>query len=140
MIGSGDGHRGELSEGVGSRIEEFRGELRGSVREGLRVNLTANDENSAVWQDNTVGKGPLVCHVANCLDSGYGGRGADGDDMSVGSSVNVLIIGSSANSENLACYGIIHSNITAHSITITSARPSRGLRACSCGAIPVHGN
>lgn len=83
MVCTGNSLGSHLCEGIGGRVEEFRRKLCGSVREGVSENLAARDENGAIWEDDAVGEGPLVCHVADCDYARSGGGCADGDNVGV---------------------------------------------------------
>ncbi len=83
VVSAGDGHGGELFEGIGGGVEEFRSKLGGVVAERVGVDLAASDEDGAVGEDDAVGEGALVGHVGYGLYRWGGGGRADGDDVGV---------------------------------------------------------
>ena len=124
VVGARDGHGRELGEGVGGRVEELGRVLRRVVGEGVGVDLAARDEDGAVGEDDAVGEGALVGHVADGGDGGLVGGSADGDDVGVGGGVGVLVVDGAADGEDLAGYGVVHCYVTGHGVRV--ARASSG--------------
>ena len=83
MVCTGDSLGSHLCKGIGDRVEEFRRKLCSFVMEGVSGDLAACDENGAIWEDDAVGEGALVCHVADCDYGGNGWGCAEGDDVGV---------------------------------------------------------
>ncbi len=140
VIGSRDGHGGELAEGVGDGVEKFGGELGGGVGEGLGGDLAADDEDGAIGEDDAVGEGTLIGHVRDCLHVRNVGRLAHGDDVGVRGGVGVLIVDCAAHCEDIASDSIVHGSVAAHGIGVSCAGSCADLRATIVGAVPVHGD
>ena len=140
MVIAWNGSRRQLGERVGGRIEELRYELRGIVAERVCVYLSTHDENGTVGENDAVRECALIGHVPNRLHRSRGWRCTDGDDMSIGSCVDVLVRGGAAHDEDLAIHRVIHGSVATHGITIARTRAGGCLRAAAGRAIPVHGN
>ena len=69
-----NGDRSHLGEGGGVRIEDFGGELGRVVGEWNGGDLTTDDQDGAVGEDDPVGKGASVRHGADGCNGRSGGR------------------------------------------------------------------
>ena len=92
VIIAGNRNRSHLGEGTRDRIEKFGDVLRSRVGEWNSGDLTADDKDGTVGQNDTVGEGACVSHGADGLDSRSGGWRAYRDDMGVGCGVGVLVV------------------------------------------------
>ena len=92
MVVAGNRRGSHLREGIGGRIEEFWDVLGSGVGERDSGDLTAENGDGAIGEDDRVGEGASVSHGANGLDGGSGGRSANGDDVGIGSGIGVLVV------------------------------------------------
>ena len=114
-------------------------ELGSIVGEGLTVHLTTDDDDFAIWENNTVVEDTLVPHGVDLLSIDRVVLVPNGDNVRVCSGVDVLIAGSTAGHQDLSGHGVIHDCNTAHGITIIGT--GSGIVDSSVvrvGIVPVH--
>ena len=133
-----DGDRGHFAEGVGGRVEDFRGVLGRVVGEWNGGDLAADDQDGAVGEDDPVGKGASVGHGVDGCNGGSGRGGAKRDDVGVTGGVGILVVWRSTSSEDVSSNCIVHDGVAAHGVGIPIAGPRSGLTPSSSGRIPIH--
>ena len=127
-----------LGEGIGGRIEEFGRVLGRGVWERNSGDLTADDQDGAVGENDRVGEGASVSHGADGLHRGSGGRRAYRDDVGVGGGVGVLVVWWSTNREDFPSNRVKHYGVAAHGVGIRCSVSYPSLTPSSSAEIPVH--
>ena len=106
-------HRCQLCECFCSWIKQLRRVYRIGVAERDCISLAAGNKNGAVGEDDAVGEGARVGHVAYCSDGGVGVWGAESDYVGVRGGIGVLVVRCAAYCEDFAGDGVVHGCVAA---------------------------
>ena len=101
-------HRRHLRKRKSSWTKQLRDVYRIVVAERVCVGLAASDQNVTVGEDDAVGKGARIGHVAYCCDVWGVACGAKSDYMGIGGGIGVLVVRCAAYCEDDAKDGVIH--------------------------------
>lgn len=128
-----------LGKGIGRGVEELWSELAGIITERYSIRLTADDEDRAIGKDDTISKGTCIVHVSDGLNAGGLTWRREGYNVSIRSSLAVLIGWRAANGQDFPSHDVVHDGIATHAVTVASTSPCTRLRATAGGAKPIHG-